>query len=899
MAGSLDNSYDIYAVGFSKDLIRNPDSAFDVASSDPGQSSGMSSLSGISSFTASADQFNGGLYDPVQGTTPPEAIRSGELPAIIGHGKSSFTDTTAGFRMGVDTDKTYKWIIGDGTSSADWSVTTASTLTIKGTITATAGRIGSWYINSSTLASASTAATSGILLDAGNQQIRVGVSSGNYILLDGPNQTIKSSNYSTGLDGFSISPTLIEAQNIQARGIMQGTTFQYDVVSCVGGQLMVANADVLDSDLAANATTLTTKDTTTFVNNDLLLIRALASTGVEEEWFRVIDASSAPTYRVTRDYAVNFAAAKTNLKGFWRFDENTGSSARDSTVNANHGTIVNASYVDGRYGKALSFNGSSAYVSVADNAAFKPTTAITIAFWIYWTGSTYSQIIHRQDFFAFKGYDISVDATNQLQFGLGDGTANTYTFCGVNSVPLNTWTHFVCTWSNGGALTVYKNGSLLAVSSTFAGPISYAAGDLYFGRNSLAAGGYFTGYLDEIRIYNTGITSGQALTMYNGETPLFYKGCTIAKQGKSNSIATYSGGWLRLIGEGTNSPYYSVFTRTGVAYNSYSEVIRVGNLNGTAAFVSDTYGIFIGNYSTGKYLTYDDTSGNLVVNGYIQSTTGTFGGDGSDGALSSSSGTTTIDLGSAAIFVKLYSSISITGTAKIAFSNPHASGTIVIFKCSGDATITSSTVPCIEISSLGGAGGAGASAGTSPGTQGTSGAGNIFTAGSGGGGVQSPDNAGGSGGTAIGSYSTRFFKIVNLVVGGGGGGGATGAGTAGAGGRGGGAFYMEVKGALNFTGTINANGANGTNGTGGAAGGGGGGAGSVIILYNTLTANSGTINTTGGTGGTTSTSNSGGAGGGGGSATAGTTPTDNDASTNSGGTGGNGYSIVAQNNSFA
>lgn len=757
------------------------------------------------------------------------------------------------------------------------------------------GRIANWYINTNTISSGSTESSSNILLDSVNAQIRLGPLGNKYILLDGLNQIIKSSNYSAGLDGFYISPDLIEAQNIQARGIMQGTTFQYDVVSCVGGQMMVANADVLDGDLAADATILNTKGTTTFAVNDLALIRALASTGVEEEWFRVIEVISSVSYRVTRDFSINFAAAKNNLKGFWRFDENTGTSARDSSSSANHGTAANCSYVDGRYGKALSFNGSSSYVSVADNAAFKPTTAITFAFWIYWTGSTYSQIIHRQDFFAFKGYDISVDNTNQLQFGLGDGTANTYVFCGANSVPTNTWTHFVCTWSNGGVLTVYRNGVSLAVSSTFAGPIAYATGDLYFGRNSLAAGNYFTGYLDEVRIYNVGVTSGQALTMYSGETPLFYKGCTIAKQGKSDSISTYSGGWLRLIGEGTNSPYYSVFSRTGVAFDGYLEACRLGNLNGIGPFASDTYGIFIGNYSTGKYFSYDTLSGDMVVNGYVQTTIGAFGGDGSDGALSVSSGTTTIDLGGAAIFIKNYSSISITGTAKLAFSNPHANGTIIIFKCNGNVTITSSTVPCIEVSSLGAAGGAGASTATTAGTAGTGGLGNIFSTGAGGGGVQSPTNTGGSAGTAVGSYSTRFFKVANLIVGAGGGGGGTGSGTGGTGGRGGGAFYLECKGSLNFTGTINANGANGGNGTN-AAGGGGGGGGSVVMLYNSLTANSGTINTSKGTGGTTSTTNVGGGGGGGGGAVAGSAAL---GSGQPGGDGGDGYSIVAMNNSFA
>jgi len=268
-----------------------------------------------------------------------------------------------------------------------------------------------------------------------------------------------------------------------------------------------------------------------------------------------------------------------------------------------------------------------------------------------------------------------------------------------------------------------------------------------------------------------------------------------------------------------------------------------------------------------------------------------YGGDGSDGALSVASGITTIDLGGAAYVVKNYSSISITGTGKVVFINPNANGTTIIFKSQGACTITSSTVPAIDVSGLGAAGGAGGtgvnvggnlasaagggganlSTGGGSGAAGGSGAGggNSGAAGSaslsfisipgGGGGYPS---GGGSTTIAGGSLSTYYSyasKLANKSIllapgsgGGGGGGGSSGSPSGGSGGAGGGALYMEIAGALNFTGTINANGANGGAGTSSTTptgGGGGGGAGCVIILYGTLTANTGTINVNGGTGG--------------------------------------------------
>lgn len=135
MAGNLDKNYNIYDIGLDKNLMRNDLSVLpNLNKSDQSDNNFY------------GDKFMGGLFDPLDGTYDPQSIRSGELPSLIGHGKKNFTDTVAGLLMGVDTDKIYKWIIGDATSSADWSVTTIGTFTIKGSITATTGTIGGFSI---------------------------------------------------------------------------------------------------------------------------------------------------------------------------------------------------------------------------------------------------------------------------------------------------------------------------------------------------------------------------------------------------------------------------------------------------------------------------------------------------------------------------------------------------------------------------------------------------------------------------------------------------------------------------------------------------------------------------------------------------------------------------------
>ena len=90
-----------------------------------------------------------------------------------------------------------------------------------------------------------------------------------------------------------------------------------------------------------------------------------------------------------------------------------------------------------------------------------------------------------------------------------------------------------------------------------------------------------------------------------------------------------------------------------------------------------------------------------IAASYVDLTKGTFGGDGSDGELSITSGTTTIDLGSANLVVKNYTSISITGTGALAFSNPASDGTVIILKSKGNVVLTSSTNPLIDLRGMG------------------------------------------------------------------------------------------------------------------------------------------------------------------------------------------------------
>lgn len=243
-----------------------------------------------------------------------------------------------------------------------------------------------------------------------------------------------------------------------------------------------------------------------------------------------------------------------------------------------------------------------------------------------------------------------------------------------------------------------------------------------------------------------------------------------------------------------------------------------------------------------------------------------FGGTGADGALTITSGTTTIDLAGARSVIKNYTTISITGTGALAFINPHANGTFITLKATGNVTLTSSATPMIDASGLGAEGGAAQTGNGVGGVGGTDGTNTFFLTKAGGGGSGTQGAAGALPILTVSSISATLYKYPMVFVGAGGGsGGASGGGssTTGAGGRGGGCLIIETRGSYNFTTAsgISVAGKNGGNASGYAGGGGGGGAGGFFLaIYATLVANSGTVTVSGGVVG----SQTGGGNGGGG-----------------------------------
>jgi len=196
------------------------------------------------------------------------------------------------------------------------------------------------------------------------------------------------------------------------------------------------------------------------------------------------------------------------LVGYWKFDKGSGNIAVDSSGNGNNGTLINSpAWVDGVFGKALSFDGASNYVQIPDSSSLDVTANVTVAAWVYPrayvdNAGDNPHIVSRcaangQSIYLFGIYPNS----HKIMYAVC-GTGNTLVQSSAANLTLNAWTYLAITY-NGSYVSLYINGTF---NSGYAqsGPIQTTSNRLTIGCNSypVTTYAYFNGTIDEVRIYN-------------------------------------------------------------------------------------------------------------------------------------------------------------------------------------------------------------------------------------------------------------------------------------------------------------------------------------------------------------------------------------------------------------
>jgi hypothetical protein len=203
----------------------------------------------------------------------------------------------------------------------------------------------------------------------------------------------------------------------------------------------------------------------------------------------------------------NVAPSQPGLVAAYGFNERIGVLTFDASGQANTGTLSGATWTaNGRFGSALSFNGTDAWLTIADAPSLDLTTGMTVEAWVNPSSDTGTRTVALKETAGGFAYALYSAVTGQRPVGYVH-TRKDLSAPGSSAVPLNTWTHLAMTF-NGTSLRLYVNGALVRTQNTNDSAIISSPGALRIGGNAVF-GEYFRGIIDEVRIYNRALAPSE------------------------------------------------------------------------------------------------------------------------------------------------------------------------------------------------------------------------------------------------------------------------------------------------------------------------------------------------------------------------------------------------------
>ena len=235
------------------------------------------------------------------------------------------------------------------------------------------------------------------------------------------------------------------------------------------------------------------------------------------------------------DNILNLSATLNEYKiGWWLgLPATSGSKYFYNLFDINHGTLTGfANSSSGWWGSTrpggyvgLKLNGDGDYVSVDDSTKFQFTnTNFSVSCWFMLetlnnpNSNGRQTVVSRYESANSKGFSIDIDTTGSIIFRVAESAVlfGEYASAG-STISIDTWYHCLVV-RQGIASFVYLNGRLVA-SGTSASTLNISSGsqNVLFGDMVTNGGGrqYLKGYIDDVCIYNTSLTSYLGQRIFN------------------------------------------------------------------------------------------------------------------------------------------------------------------------------------------------------------------------------------------------------------------------------------------------------------------------------------------------------------------------------------------------
>ena len=219
-------------------------------------------------------------------------------------------------------------------------------------------------------------------------------------------------------------------------------------------------------------------------------------------------------------YAINIPTA--NLVGEWKFENNV----LDTSGNNNNGINNGATFVPGKIGTALSFDGVSNVVSVPNSPTlnFGTSDSFSISLWMKSTQSGggdagFGLIVdkRRNNDGIYQGYSIE-DNSGLLIGRIRDASANDVPVFSTTNVNDGKFHHIVYVVDRSTQTSkLYVDKTLQATASTSSvGSIDSSVNLLFGGQDPPNTQiDFYSGVLDQVRIYDKALSSSEVKHLFN------------------------------------------------------------------------------------------------------------------------------------------------------------------------------------------------------------------------------------------------------------------------------------------------------------------------------------------------------------------------------------------------
>jgi len=200
-----------------------------------------------------------------------------------------------------------------------------------------------------------------------------------------------------------------------------------------------------------------------------------------------------------------------DIAGMWLLDEGGGDTAEDSSGNGNDGEIFAAEWDEGRFGKALKFDGVSSYVNCGMDLSLDITDNLTIVAWIKEDGEQigWPRVVARENPGAgHRQYALCYSNAQEIR-AIADTEGGG--FCDIIGPDLNDdWHHLAITYSDQ-TMELFLDG--VSVGTADGGGSLVSEGDLgnvAIGKTAHdALKDIFKGTIDEVAIFSVALSKDE------------------------------------------------------------------------------------------------------------------------------------------------------------------------------------------------------------------------------------------------------------------------------------------------------------------------------------------------------------------------------------------------------